>query len=90
VLFFVIHKICILSKKGNPEEDFRKITKYQISRNSVQWEPSYPYGRMDRRADTKKLTVGFRNFASEPEKINVSRVISVLLSSLFYLYYNLS
>jgi len=77
-----------IGKKSNPY-DFRKISKYQISRKSVEWVPSYPCGRMDKRTDTKKPKVGFRNFASEPEKINVSPVISVHLLSVFYLYYNL-
>ena len=43
-------------------------------------------GKTDRQTDTKKLTVGFHSFASEPEKIIISPVISINLSSVFHLY----
>ena len=49
--------------------DFRKILKYQILCISAQWEPSYADGRTERRTDTTKLIVTFRNFAKEPKKL---------------------
>ena len=45
--------------------DFLKILKYQISRDSVQWEPSCST-RTDGKTDMTKLTVAFRNFANAP------------------------
>ena len=51
--------------------DFGKILKYQISRKSPQWEPSYSM-RTDRRIEGRtgmtKVIVAFRNFANAPEK----------------------
>jgi hypothetical protein len=44
--------------------DFQKILKYQISRKSVQWEPSCS---MRTETDTTKLIVAFRNFAKQPK-----------------------
>jgi len=41
--------------------------KYQISLNSVQWEPSCSV-QTDGRMDMMKLIVAFRNFAKAPNK----------------------
>jgi hypothetical protein len=46
---------------------FRKILKYQISLNSVQWEPSCSM-RTDRQTDMMNLIVAFRKFANAPKK----------------------
>jgi hypothetical protein len=43
--------------------DFRKILRYHISWNSVQWEPSFSV-RTDRLTDVTKLIVVFSNFAN--------------------------
>ena len=53
--------------------DFR-ILKYQISRKSVQWEPSCSI-RVDGRTVMTKLTVAFRNSANTPH--NNKRDVSV-------------
>ena len=45
----------------------KKIFKYQISRKSGQLEPSCSI-RPDRRTDTMKLIVAYRNFAKVPKK----------------------
>ena len=49
---------------------FLNVLNYQVSRNSVQWEPSCPT-RTDGRADMTKLIVAFRNFANAPKNILV-------------------
>ena len=52
--------------KLNFSRDFRKILKYQMSRNCVQWELSYSTGtdgRTDGDTHTTKLTVSFFFFA---------------------------
>jgi len=46
--------------------EFRKIVKYQISLNSVQWEPSCSMWT-DGRTDMTKSTVDFCNFANAPK-----------------------
>ena len=46
--------------------DFRKMQKYQISRKSVQWKPSYSMWT-DRQTDMTKLKVAFCNFAKAPK-----------------------
>jgi hypothetical protein len=46
--------------------DFRKMLKYQISRKSVQWEPSCSMRTDGHRT---KLTVAFRNFAEAPKEL---------------------
>ena len=46
--------------------EIRKILKYKISWNSVQWEPSCPM-RTDGRTDMTKLIVAFRNFSTAPK-----------------------
>jgi len=54
---------------------FRKIIKYQISRNSIQWEPicsMWTDGRTDRQADMTKLKSRLSQFANEPNKMCVS------------------
>jgi len=45
--------------------DFRKLRKYQISRKSVQWEPSSM--RTEGRTD-ERTYIAFRNFANAPKK----------------------
>jgi len=52
----------------------RKIFKYQISRKSVPWEPSYfmrtegrAEGQTVNRTDMTKLIVSFLKFANSPE-----------------------
>jgi hypothetical protein len=47
--------------------DFRKMSKYQISRKYVSWKPSFILRRTDGRRDTTKLTVAFRSVANEPK-----------------------
>jgi hypothetical protein len=54
---------------------FRKILVNQISRKSVQWEQSFPYGRTERqvgrKTDRTKLIVANRNFfANAPKNCN--------------------
>ena len=50
----------------------KKILKYQTSRKSVQWKPSWSSmrtdGRTDKQTDTMNLTVAFRNSAKESKK----------------------
>jgi len=47
--------------------DIKKLLKHQMSRKSVQWEPSCPLGWTDRQTypltEMMKLMEGFRNFA---------------------------
>jgi hypothetical protein len=47
---------------------FPKILKYQISRKSIQWEPSCSM-RTDRRTDMAKLIVASHNFANAPKNL---------------------
>jgi hypothetical protein len=49
------------------QQIFEKILEYQISRKSVQWEPSCSM-RTDRQSDTTNLIVASRNFANAPSK----------------------
>ena len=49
-----------------PRQIFKKIFRYQISRKSVKLEKSC-FMQTDGRADMRKLTVAFRNFASAPK-----------------------
>jgi hypothetical protein len=51
-------------------KDCRKVSKYQISWKSVQWEPSCSCGRTDEHEDTTKLTGAFRNFANVPKMVD--------------------
>jgi hypothetical protein len=51
--------------------DFRKVLEYQISRKSVQWEPSFSM-RTDRHDEANSWL--FRNFANAPNKSVKSRV----------------
>ena len=53
--------------------DFRKILKYKISCNSVQWEPSCSM-QTGRRTDMTKLVVAYRNFAKAPKTLTTYRV----------------
>ena len=46
--------------------DFQKILKYQISRKSVQREPSCSM-RTDGQTDMTKVIAAFRNFANAPK-----------------------
>ena len=46
--------------------DFRKMLEYQISWNSVRWEPSCSV-RTDGRTDMTKLIVAFHDFANAPK-----------------------
>ena len=46
--------------------DFREKLKYQVSSESIQWEPSCSM-RTDGRSDMTKLIVAFRNFANGPK-----------------------
>ena len=55
--------------------DYRKIIKCQISRKSVQWEPSCSM-RTDGQTDMTKLTIALRNFANAP-KYNQLHIICV-------------
>jgi hypothetical protein len=55
--------------------DFRKTRIYQISLNSVQWEPSCSTWS-DGRTDWTKLWVAFRNFADAPK--NYPKVHNVI------------
>jgi hypothetical protein len=48
--------------------DIRKILKYEISRKSVQWEPSCSM-RTDRQTEMTKLIFAFRNFAKAPKNL---------------------
>jgi hypothetical protein len=51
-------------------KDFRKILKYQILLNPIQWEPSFSIltdGRTDRQKDVTKLIVAFRKFVDAPK-----------------------
>jgi hypothetical protein len=56
------------NKTGIFSIDFRKILKYNISGQSVRWQPRCSVRtdgwRTDRRADTTKLRVTFRNFVN--------------------------
>ena len=45
---------------------FEKL-KYQISRKSIQWEPSCSMQNADRWTDITKLIVPFRNFSKAPK-----------------------
>jgi len=45
--------------------------KYEISGESVQWEPRFSM-RTDRQTQTIKLIVAFRNFASAPKNVCLS------------------
>jgi hypothetical protein len=47
--------------------DFRNIHKYQISRKSVKWEPSFSK-RTDGRTEITKLIVAVRNIANAPKR----------------------
>jgi len=51
---------------------FSKILKYETSRKSVQWEPSFPT-RTARQADITKLIVAFRNFVNETKNHEFTR-----------------
>jgi len=78
-------------EQSNPQENFRKNANIKFQENpSSGSRVILADGWTNGQTDTKKLIVGFRNFASEPEKLIVSPVISVNLSSVFYLYINLS
>ena len=46
--------------------DFRKILKYQISRECVLWESSCSM-KTDGHTDMRRITVAFRNFAKAPK-----------------------
>jgi len=48
--------------------DFRNILKYEISRNSVYWEPRFSI-RTDGRTNITNLIVAFRNFANAPKNV---------------------
>jgi hypothetical protein len=61
--------------------DFRKILKYQISRKSVQREPSCPM-RTDGQTDTTKLIVACHNFAISPKNRTQSFNLHIKLSFL--------
>ena len=52
-----------------PRQNFRKILEYQISRISVQWQPSDSI-RTDTRTDMAKLIAALRNFANAPKNIS--------------------
>ena len=52
--------------------DLRKILKYQISWESVQWQPSCSM-QTDGQTDATKLVVAFRNFANASENCSVNR-----------------
>jgi hypothetical protein len=47
--------------------NFKKMLKYQISRKSMQWEPSCSK-QTDRQTEMTKLIVAFRNSAKAPKK----------------------
>jgi len=62
---------------------FRKILKYQISWNSIQWELSCSM-RTDGRTDITKLIVDFRNFAKKKEEEEEEKFNSCFISLRFY------
>jgi hypothetical protein len=56
--------LSVFNKTWIFKTDFRKILKYRISWNSVQWVELF---HVDKRTDMRKLTVAFRNFAKAPK-----------------------
>jgi hypothetical protein len=70
MLFFVIHKICILSNKVILKKIFEKYPNIKFQENpSGRSRVIHADGWTNGKTDTKKLIVGFRNFASEIEKL---------------------
>jgi hypothetical protein len=60
-----VNETCIFST------NFRKIFKFEISRESAEWEPRFSM-RTDRQTHMMKLIIALRNFASEPKNVCLS------------------
>ena len=65
--------------------DFRHLLKFQISWQSVQWEPSWAMrtdGQTDRQTDMTKPVVDFRNFVNAPRNCRFSFETKIIFMGL--------